>query len=137
MNVVESIKRHEGFRSRMYEDSVGVKTIGYGFNLEEIELPKPVAELWLAHEIQNHQKELEQFHWYHNLDAVRQDVLLDLHYNLGDSRFRQFKRMIKALENQKYDEAAKEMLDSKWASQVGNRATKLASLMKQSDNVGI
>ncbi len=137
MNVVESIKKHEGFRKRMYEDSVGVKTIGYGFNLEQIELPKPVAELWLAFEIEKHQKELEQFHWYNTLDPIRQDVLLDMHYNLGHSRFKQFKKMIAALENKKYDDAAKEMLDSKWAKQVGNRATELASIMAQDDNIGI
>lgn len=130
MNVVESIKKHEGFRKRMYKDSVGVATIGYGFNLEQIELPKPVAELWLSFEIEKHQKELERYHWYNRLDPVRQDVLLDMHYNLGDSRFREFRRMIKALENGKYDEAAREMLDSKWANQVGQRAKDLADLMR-------
>lgn len=129
MNVVESIKKHEGFRKRMYNDSVGVPTIGYGFNLEQIELPKPVAELWLSFEIEKHQRELEQFHWYNKLDPIRQDVLLDMHYNLGHSRFTQFKRMIAALENQKYDKAAQEMLDSKWARQVGDRAKTLAKLM--------
>lgn len=137
MNVVESIKKHEGFRKRMYTDSVGVPTIGYGFNLEQVELPKPVAELWLSFEIEKHQKELEEFHWYNNLDPVRQDVLLDMHYNLGNSRFKQFTKMIAALENKKYEEAAKEMLDSRWAQQVRKRATKLAALMKGNNDVGI
>jgi len=137
MNVVESIKRHEGFRKRMYTDSVGVPTVGYGFNLNQIELPKPVAELWLSFEIEKHQKELEKFHWYNKLPVNVQDALLDMHYNLGDSRFRQFKKMIKAFENGKRDEAAKEMLDSKWAEQVGNRATKLAAIVADNDNIGI
>jgi predicted GIY-YIG superfamily endonuclease len=42
MNFVQRLKKHEGFRKEMYTDSVGVKTIGYGFNLETIALPRPV-----------------------------------------------------------------------------------------------
>lgn len=137
MRIVKSIKKHEGFRSRMYLDTVGVPTIGYGFNLKTIELPKPVAELWLAYEIEKHEEELERFDFYHDLDRVRKDVLLDMHYNLGDSRFRGFQKMIQALENHNYNEAAKEMLDSKWANQVGRRATDLAALMRENDNMGI
>lgn len=129
MNAAESIMKHEGFREKMYKDSVGVPTIGFGFNLEQISLPRPVAELWLAFEIEKHQQELKKFHWYNALDPVRQDVLLDMHFNLGDNRFRGFKKMIKALENQKYGEAAKEMLDSKWAAQVGDRAKTLSEKM--------
>jgi len=137
MNVVESIKKHEGFRKRMYRDSVDVPTIGYGFNLNQIELPKPVAELWLSFEIQNHINELEKYHWFNHLDEIRKDVLIDMHYNLGHSRFMEFKNMIKALKNKEYDVAAREMLDSKWADQVGTRAAELASIMSNDDNIGI
>ena len=128
MNVNESIKKHEGYSPTIYDDSVGVPTLGFGFNLLE-PMPKPVAELWLAILIVRHEKELQEYHWYNSLDPVRQDALLDMHYNLGDAKFREFKKMIRALANKKYDEAAKEMLDSKWASQVGDRATELASIM--------
>lgn len=123
--------KHEGFRERMYTDSVGVPTIGYGFNLEQVKLPRPVADLWLSFLIEEHQNELKKYHWYNKLDPVRQGVLLDMHYNLGDERFRGFKKMISALEHQKYDEAAREMLDSKWAEQVGRRAETLAEKMRE------
>jgi lysozyme len=137
MNVIESIKKHEGFRKRMYKDSVGVPTLGYGFNLETIELPRPVADLWLSFEVDKLEDKLEQFHWYNNLDPVRQDVILDMAYNLGVDGLLGFKKMIKALENKKYNQAAREMLDSKWAKQVGNRATELAAIMRTDNNVGI
>jgi len=137
MNLIENIKKHEGFRKRMYRDSVDVPTIGYGFNLNQIELPKPVAELWLSFEIQNHINELEKYHWFNHLDEIRKDVLIDMHYNLGHSRFMEFKSMIKALKNKEYDVAAREMLDSKWADQVGTRAAELASIMSNDDNIGI
>jgi len=136
MNVVESIKKHEGYSPTIYEDVVGVPTIGWGFNLME-PIPKSVAESWLAIKIEDHKKELRKFHWYNDLDEIRKDALLEMHYNLGDARFREFKKMIKAFENKKYNEAAKEMLDSHWAEQVGNRANELASLVAQDDNIGI
>lgn len=131
MNVIEKLKEHEGWRATPYRDSVGRLTVGYGFNLDAIEMPKPVGELWLSILVHEHEQELRKFHWYNNLDPNRQDVLLNLHYNLGHDRFMGFKRMIRALENEKYDEAAEEMLDSKWAGQVGKRATELASIMRE------
>jgi len=129
MNFVERLKKHEGFREHIYIDSIGVLTIGYGFNLETIELPRPVAELWLAFEIDKKEDSLEKFHWYNNADPVRQEVLLDMAYNLGVNGLLTFRKMIKALENRNYMEAAAEMLNSKWARQVGQRAVRLSELM--------
>ena len=62
---------------------------------------------------------------------MRQAVLIDMMFNLGSPRFKQFKKMIQALEDNDYSRASFEMLDSKWAVQVGNRANYLAEKMKQ------
>ena len=129
MNFVERLKKHEGFREHIYIDSIGVLTIGYGFNLETVSLPRPVAELWLAFEIDKKEDALEKFDWYNDTDAVRQEVLLDMAYNLGVNGLLTFRKMIKALENRNYMEAAAEMLNSKWARQVGQRAVRLSELM--------
>jgi|AntDeeMetagen681_2_1112603.scaffolds.fasta_scaffold31225_1 lysozyme len=137
MNFVQRLKKHEGFRKKMYTDSVGVPTIGYGFNLETVSLPRPVAELWLAFEIDKKEDALEKFDWYNDTDAVRQEVLLDMAYNLGIAGLLGFKKMIKALENKQYERAGAEMLDSKWARQVGARAVDLAALMRGNNNTGI
>ena len=63
------------------------------------------------------------------LSETRQAVLLDMCFNLGITRFLQFKMMLTALEMEEYEEAAKEMLDSKWAKQVGKRSVRLAEMM--------
>lgn len=121
----------------MYKDSVGVPTIGFGFNLETIELPRPVAELWLAFEVDKKEDQLESCKWYNDLDDVRKEVILDMAFNLGIEGLMNFKNMIAAIKEKDYEKAAEEMLDSKWASQVGKRATDLAALMKGNNNVGI
>ena len=137
MNVNESIKKHEGYSDVIYEDAVGVPTIGWGFNLME-PIPKPVAELWLAILVDRCEDELKKnYKWYSKLDDNRKNAILDMYFNLGASKFAEFKKMHKAFENGHHDIAAKEMLDSKWARQVGNRATELASIVAENDNIGI
>ena len=51
-------------------------------------------------------------------------------FNLGKTRLSKFVKMRDAIEDHDYNRAAKEMLDSKWADQVGNRAVELAELMR-------
>ena len=70
-----------------------------------------------------------QFNWYRRLDNVRQDVIIEMIFNLGLPRFLGFKKMIQALREDDYPQAAIEMLDSKWARQVGSRADTLVNIM--------
>jgi lysozyme len=129
MTFIEQIKIDEGFRDRMYTDSVGIPTIGWGFNLETVEMPRVVADLWLAFEIDKIENSLKQFRWYNYSDPVRQEVLLNMAYNLGVRGILTFSKMIKALEERDYVEASIEMMDSKWARQVGQRAIRLSETM--------
>jgi len=70
--------------------------------------------------------------WYNDLDRNRQDVIINMVYNLGLQGFRKFKKMIHCLEIKDYTGATMEMLQSKWAKQVGKRADRLAKIMKPS-----
>lgn len=137
INVVDLIKRHEGFRSEMYTDTTGHSTIGYGFNLEAIKLPRAVAELWLAFELEKLQDKLNDYNWFNDLDHERQAVITDMAYNLGLAGLLEFKQMIEALRNNNYDKASIEMLDSRWATQVGRRATELSGIMRGDRDNGI
>jgi lysozyme len=65
-----------------------------------------------------------------DLDAVRQLVLMDMAYNMGVPRLCKFKKMWSAVEEQKYDIASMEMMDSRWARQVGRRAVILSEAMR-------
>ena len=73
---------------------------------------------------------LKDYSWYAHLSEVRQRVVIDMVFNLGIAGFSRFKKTIRYIEAGEFKEAAVEMLDSKWAGQVGARATRLAKMLE-------
>ena len=129
--LAKDVQHAEGYRARAYRDSVGVLTIGYGTNLEELEIDEPLAARWLARKLAEAERELEQFGWYAGLTTTRQRALIELVYNLGLPRFLLFVNTIEALKRGAYTTAAAELLDSKWARQVGpTRSQRLAEMIR-------
>ena len=128
--VTDLIKKHEGFRAKPYRDSVGKLTIGYGRNLEENGISQYEAEMLLASDIQNCYADCSRLPGWNTLNEARQAVLLDMCYNLGLARLKNFKKMLAALTLADFAAAAREMLDSRWARQVKTRAVELAEIMK-------
>ena len=148
---------HEGLKLKAYQCPAGYWTIGVGRNLEAKSLsggeqqyilgcsgltPQQVIGLlkWrgitkeealvlLAHDIEDCEQDLKQFGWFGRLDPVRRKVVLDMRFNLGPGGFRGFRKMIAALTRGDYEEAAKEMKDSKWYWEVGNRSRRLVKMM--------
>jgi lysozyme len=121
---------HEGFRLRVYFDSVGIATIGVGRNLVDKGLSKHEALYLLDNDIHECIADLVTFPWFDALDPVRQRVLIDLRFNLGPRRFRKFRNTLAAIEEGRYGDAADGMLASKWAEQVKGRAIRLARMMR-------
>jgi lysozyme len=123
----------EGLRLKPYRDTVGKLTIGIGRNLDDVGISKDEALYLLENDIQRAIKEATQifgtYRWL-SLDKVRQAVILDMLFNLGKTRFLTFKKFIQAVKEKDFEKAAEEMLDSKWAKQVGRRAKRLAYMMK-------
>ena len=84
---------------------------------------------------------LSQFQFYKSLDDVRQNVLIEMAFNLGINGLLNFKSMIKYLENGDFENASIEMLDSKWHRDFQHyapntpiqdlRSSKLAKLMRE------
>jgi len=104
--------------------------VGVGRNLEDLGLTDGEINFLLRNDLTRVQSELlNAVPCYHRLSEVRQCVLMDMCFNLGINRFMQFKMMLTALEMGEYKEAANEMLDSRWAKQVGQRANRLANMM--------
>jgi len=134
--LVEQIIRHEGRvmshnRHVIYTDTVGKRTIGYGRNLDDRGISDSEARIMLHNDINDALNDLlDKFDWFGELNQVRQGVLINMCFNLGINRLKNFKNMLAALEAQDYDLAAQEMLDSMWASQVKGRATELAEQMR-------
>ena len=127
----ELIKKHEGLRLKPYKCTAGKLTIGYGRNLEDNGISEYEAETMLYNDIQRCYAECIKFKCWNGLNEARQSVLLDMCYNLGISRLKNFKKMFAALERGEYKTAATEMLDSNWAKQVKGRATELSEIMEK------
>lgn len=132
MNLLDMLKRHEGFRAHPYVDTVGKVTIGYGRNLDDKGLTLKEAESLLINDILEATKDLQRnCAWYNALDPVRKDVVINMVFNMGLPKVLGFQKMIAAIGRHDYEEAAKEMLDSKWAMQVKGRAKELATMMRE------
>lgn len=128
--LVERIKKHEGFRSKPYRCPAGKLTIGYGRNIEDNGITEAEASFLLANDVQKCRYECEStFPWFAKMDKSRRSVIVEMCFNLGIKRFLGFKKMLAACARGDYGVAADEMLDSLWARQVGNRAKKLANVM--------
>ena len=127
-----SLEKHERKRNSMYKDSLDVNTVGYGHNMDDVPLSDNVIEAILYDDIYiANQETMNIIPAYNQHTIARQNVLVEMVFNLGANRFKSFRKMIHALALRDYDEAAKEMLDSLWAKQVGQRAQTLSELMKK------
>lgn len=122
---------HEGVRRLPYVCSANKLTIGVGRNLEDRGLSEDEIELLFSNDVkiaENDARFLVPV--FDKLCAERQAVILDMVFNLGRSRFAKFVKFIDALCDWDFDHASEEMLDSRWAKQVGKRAKRLAEIMK-------
>jgi lysozyme len=129
-NLLDQLKRDEGFRAQPYKDSEGVLTIGYGTNLDE-GIDRGEAEYLLANRANVKRMEvLRVLPWVAKLTEPRRAVLFNMAYNMGLGNSKKgllsFKNTLRLIETGEYAEAAKAMLDSKWAEQTGQRALRLS-----------
>jgi lysozyme len=148
--LIQKLIDHEGLVLQVYQDTLGIDTIGIGRNLEdrglsdneleemgitldhvyEFGITEADAILLAENDVEIVEDELLRAHpCVDGLDAVRQLVLIDMAFNMGVPRLCKFKKMWAAIHNEDFSTASKEMLDSRWANQVKLRATKLAHSM--------
>lgn len=127
----KSLIAHEGFRNAMYTCTAGVPTIGVGHSLHR-PISNAAVDQILSDDINDTIAECDRaFPGWRNHNDARQNVLLELLFNIGAPRLAGFKKMWAALQAKDYAQAANELLDSKWAGQVGNRAVTLAERMRE------
>lgn len=145
------IEGWEGRRHHVYEDSAGHPTIGVGFNLDRGDARRKIAALGLDYNLVrsggvdlsddqidqlfdgdvdqavNDAKDLVA-----NFDAIpasKQKVVVDMIFNLGARGFAGFHKVIKAIEEEDWQTAAREMESSRWYKQVGDRGVADVELM--------
>lgn len=117
----QCIIEHEGIKKSVYKDSMGFWTIGIGFLCDETKnagLSVDECMLILRSRISNIDKQLSQYNWYTNQDVVRQGCLIELSYNLGVAGLLKFTKFLEFMSARRCSEAAKELMNSKWYTQV-------------------
>ena len=129
--LIDQLKRDEGFRPKPYRDTVNKLTIGYGRNLDDVGISTAEAEQMLFNDMQVALNGVYKFiPWATKLDDARLGVLANMAFNMGIHNVLMFRQMLEALESGDYDKAADGMANSKWYKQVGPRAERLVVQMR-------
>lgn len=144
---LERLKRQleidEGRKLRVYLDHLGYPTVGIGHLIKDSS-PERVQGLSVGDKITEeecHELFIQDisiavgdckiiFDEWDTFPSEAQEILVNMLFNLGRPRFLTFKKMIAAVYDKDWKRAAEEMADSRWAGQVGARATRLIKRMR-------
>jgi lysozyme len=132
--LLRQLQRDEGFKDHAYQDHLGYWTIGFGRLIDERKGGHITLEeglFLLNNDIDNKTEELlKRLPWVNDLDDARKGVLVNMAFQLGVDGLLKFKNTLELIKNGKYKEASDAMLDSLWAKQTPNRASRLSAQMK-------
>lgn len=134
------VELHEGYRTLPYDDATGKVfekgmtlqgnlTIGIGCNLSA-GLRENEIHFIFRNRLQEAITDLQTFGWWSKLDDVRQRALIDLRFQLGPTRFREFTHMLSALSRGDFGQAAKQIMLSRYATQVPVRARSISYMIE-------
>ena len=136
-DLMERIKKHEGFVPKIYKDSLGYATIGYGHLVlpeEQWEEGKEYSKEQLEHvfktDFNNAVGQATGLMDGMDLDDKAKEVIIEMVFQLGVGGVGKFKKMWEALRKKDYGEASFQMMDSRWAKQTPNRAESLSKVMR-------
>ena len=136
------IKKHEGFRNKVYKDTLNKRTIGYGHLCVEAwwedgkEYTEAELERVFDKDFETAKNSASNLYKDCSIEDEAKGIIIEMVFQLGPTGVSKFKKMWVALKNNppNYKEAAVQMLDSRWAKQTKNRAESLA---KQMENIGV
>lgn len=121
----------ESLKLKTYRCTAGKLTIGVGRNLDDNGISEVEAMFLLDNDLNSVEKDLDySIPWWRKLDDARQEVIANMAFNMGIKVFLGFKQTLAAVQAGQYKDASVLMLDSKWAKQVGNRATVLSKQLE-------
>ena len=136
--LLESVKKHEGYRNKVYLDSLGKRTVGVGHLCVEDhwednkEYSEEMLMKVLKDDLKNAIRGAEELcSDCPVLEDQAKEIIVEMVFQLGKTGVSKFRNMWKALgqDPPQYDVAATEMLDSRWAKQTPNRAKEMSDHM--------
>ena len=134
--LMEELKYDEGCVNEVYKDHLGYATFGVGHLIKKSDpefgkdmgtaVPEERVTECFNEDIDVVCEELDRnLPWWRGLTDNRRRILANMCFNLGYPRLSGFKNFLGALEDEDWEKAAEEMMDSRWADQVGPRAERL------------
>lgn len=128
--VLQDLLVDEGLRLKPYKDTVGKLTIGIGRNLDDRGITRDEAIYLCKNDIEACIEQAYTLDWFTAMPDNVKSAVVNMVFNLGLDGFLDFRKTIAYLKNRQFKEASEEMLNSKWARQVGMRAIRLSNLIK-------
>ena len=132
------IKAHEGFVAKVYLDSLGKATIGYGHLLTEeddfvegVIYDKDILEELFDKDFNKAVQGAEELLEDYIVAPLAKEVIIEMVFQLGKTGVSKFKNMFAALKEYDYTRAAAEMLNSTWYRQTPSRCEELSNLMRK------
>ena len=136
--LLESVKKHEGYRNKVYLDTLNKRTVGVGhlcvedFWEDDKEYEEKFLMTILEHDLSDAIKganDLMAEHGCMDINEKAHELIIEMVFQLGKSGVSKFRNMWKHLSALEYSDAASEMLDSRWAKQTPNRAQAMSAQM--------
>ena len=136
--LLESVKKHEGYRNKVYLDTLGKRTVGVGhlcvedFWEDDKEYEEKFLMTILEHDLSSAIKganDLMAENGCMDMNEKAHEIIIEMVFQLGKTGVSKFRNMWKALSALDYSTAAEQMLDSRWAKQTPNRAKRMSELM--------
>lgn len=143
--LMKQLELDEGKRLRVYLDHLGNPTVGIGHLIQESSpeylksakvgdkiTEEQCKELFIADLANAIQDAIIIFgEKWDSFPVEAQEVFVNMAFNLGRSGLMKFKKTIFYAYNHDWENVAKEMMDSRWAKQVPNRAAKLKAKIER------
>jgi len=136
----QTLTRHEGIKKNskgrhiLYPCTSGKLTIGIGRNIQDRGISDDEADYLFRNDIRDCERDLDrEYPWWRQLDTARRAVMIELMFNLGADRLRQFSHpggTLEALEDGQFELAAERLSKSLWARQVKTRAATLIEMLR-------
>ena len=136
--LLESVKRHEGYRNKVYLDTLNKRTVGVGhlcvedFWEDDKEYDEDFLMGILEKDLQSAIDQADDMCKDLKISSDAKILIIEMIFQLGGNGVSKFRKMWQALQQDPpdYAEASVQMLDSRWAKQTPNRAQEMAEHMK-------